>query len=63
MLKSMAGRQGLPGIKCIDTSSATVAANGELWTLGFNPHNTMWGQFDPGGSCPCAAQNPSASQF
>ena len=31
--------------------------------LNLNPHNTVWGQFDPRGSFPCAAQKPSASQF
>ena len=31
----MAGRPGLPGIKCIGAAAATVAANGGLWTLGF----------------------------
>ena len=28
-----------------------------------NPHNTVWGQFDPGGSFPCSAQKPLASQL
>ena len=28
-----------------------------------NLHNTVWGQIDSGGSFPCAAQKPSASQF
>ena len=28
-----------------------------------NPHNTVWGHFDPGRSFQCTAQKPSASQF
>ena len=37
-LNPVAGRPGLPGIKCIhvDAAATTVAANGGLWTLGFN---------------------------
>ena len=40
-LNTMAGRPGLPGVKCIGaaaataTVAATVAANGGLWTFGF----------------------------
>ena len=34
-LNTMAGRPGLPGVKCIGAAAATVAANGGLWTFGF----------------------------
>ena len=34
-LNTMAGRPGLPGVKCISAAAATVAANGGLWTFGF----------------------------
>ena len=34
-LNTMAGRSGLPGVKCIGAAAATIAANGGLWTLGF----------------------------
>ena len=34
-LNTMAGRPGLPGVKCIGAAAATVAANGGLWTFEF----------------------------
>ena len=32
-------------------------------SVGINPHNTVWGQFNPIGLFPCTALKPPASQF
>ena len=45
-------------IMCIKTAHALL-----LYMLIINPHNIMWGQFDPRGSFPCTVQKPPASQF
>ena len=34
-LRPMAGRPGVPGIKCVVAATTTLAAKGGLWTLGF----------------------------
>ena len=53
----MAGRPGLPGIKCITAEATTVAANGGLWPLGFKGPDPSYAVLKCGDNCPSSKRD------